>query len=123
MRLPNPFDSVDGLPPSPTESAAAHDPGKGDAAADISVSDAEVLPRASEPEAAASVRAAAASDICDIPEIFRVANLLCEVSRFTPDYPSIYQAMMDDNAPRLALEIEEWAVWANEVPLFLQHPS
>jgi hypothetical protein len=59
-----------------------------------------------------------ASDTSDIPEIFRVANLLCEDARiFTPDYPSIYQAMLDPNAPRA---FEGDPTWADPAPLFLK---
>ncbi len=53
-----------------------------------------------------------------IGEIFRYARKLsAEARTFVPDYPDIYQAMLDPNAPR-ALETDP--VWADEPPLFLQ---
>lgn len=66
---------------------------------------------------AATLEETAASDISDVPEIFRVANLLCETRQFVPDYPGIYQAMLDPNAPR-ALETDP--VWSDDAPIFLK---
>jgi len=75
----------------------------------------------SETEVAASVRTAAASDISDIHELFFYARKLsAEARTFVPDYPGIYQAMLDPNAPRVRLDIAGDSVWADELPLFLQ---
>ena len=52
----------------------------------------------------------------DIPEIFRVANLLCE-RQFIPDYVAIYQATQNPDAPRVT---SEDAVWADPAPLFIR---
>jgi hypothetical protein len=53
-----------------------------------------------------------------IHEIFFYARKLSAEARwFVPDYPAIYQAMLDPCAPR-ALETDP--VWADEPPLFLQ---
>ena len=60
----------------------------------------------------------ASSDICHIHELFFYARKLSAEARwFVPDYPGIYQAMLDPNAPR-ALETDP--VWADDPPLFLQ---
>ena len=61
--------------------------------------------------------ASVSAGLSDIPEIFRVANLLCAARQFVPDYEGIWDAMHDSNAPR-ALETDP--VWADEPPLFLQ---
>ncbi len=56
-----------------------------------------------------------------IGEIFFYARKLsAEARTFVPDYPGIYQAMLDPNAPR-ALETDP--VWADEPPLFLQRQA
>ena len=53
-----------------------------------------------------------------IHELFFYARKLSAEARiFVPDYPGIYQAMLDPNAPR-ALETDP--VWADDPPLFLQ---
>ena len=61
--------------------------------------------------------ATVSAGLSDIPEIFRVANLLCAARQFVPDYEGIWDAMHDSNAPR-ALETDP--VWADEAPLFLR---
>jgi hypothetical protein len=117
------------LPPSPFMNAAATPLPAADTAGDPSppsspavtnsVSVAQPSGTTTGTEAVVSVRRAAASDLtCDIPELLRVASYLCADARqFTPDYPSLYQAMLDPNAPRAT---ETDPVWADDAPLFLR---
>ena len=56
-----------------------------------------------------------------IPEIFHYARKLsAEARTFVPDYPGIYQAMLDPNAPRA---LENDPVWADDPPLFLKREA
>lgn len=56
-------------------------------------------------------------DTDHIPEIFRVANLLCETRQFVPNEAAIYFAMMSECSPRLRADDP---VWTDEAPLFLK---
>ena len=84
----------------------------------IPVSDGELLQVSPLAEIDLSVTLDRSPSESHIHEIFHYARKLsAEARTFIPDYPGIYQAMLDPNAPR-ALETDP--VWADDPPLFLQ---
>lgn len=113
--LPNPFLNPDATNPYASEAAAPSAPQSG-AAATHSNPDLSI-PSEPAPQPAAALAPSAAGLLDDIHEIFYHARKLCAERQFTPDYPGIYQAMLDPSAPR-ALESDP--VWADEAPLFLR---
>lgn len=117
--LPNPFLNSDATNPCASEAAAPSAPQSGAAATISEPSMTMEEPReAPAPDAPNQHPGSGALGTDCIGEIFYYARKLCAESRwFLPDYPDIYQAMLDPGAPR-ALDTDP--VWADPAPLFLR---
>ena len=118
-QLPNPFLNSTAISPRAVGSAvASSDLQPRATAAPIQVSDGGLLQVSPSAEIDPSVTLDRSPSESHIHEIFHYARKLsAEARTFVPDYPGIYQAMLDPNAPR-ALETDP--VWADDPPLFLQ---
>jgi hypothetical protein len=107
------------LPSGPVAAeTAAIDSCQEPVAADLILNSGAPQPRGEPAQTDATQPAGSPTITDDIPEIFRVAHQLCaEARQFIPDYPSIYQAMLDESAPRASADDP---VWTDASPLFLR---
>jgi len=132
--------SVDGSPPSPTDTAAAPSPGKGDAAAELSpdvqatrrlddlgsVQDGRKMSTDGQPAATGRTVAAGLTHnpVTQAVEVRPQTDHIHEIfhrsrpARFAPDLHAIWDAVHDPDAPRHRLLGDP--VWADDPPIFLK---